>query len=247
MKCSYCAVRQLEGKGYEAMDTGDLVAQLRAYAAAGLRTLHFWDSDIFCDRDHSLEILRALTELKERLTLSAPAGISLYRFDDELAGLMKAAGFKDVVLAVESTRDDKLDEFGRRHLTRRFSRAAATARRAGFSAHEIHAVLMVGYPGQTREDLVADLAAVAREGVMASINVYSPIPGTADFETYSHLLAGRPIEDLDSFLFPMASEDLPASLLEDAYKLFNFRVLTKDQLEKLASEHELYGQVAKMV
>ncbi len=247
MKCSYCAVRQLEGQGFDALDTDDLITQIRAYAGAGLRTLHFWDSDIFCDRAHAERILHALSELPERLTLSAPAGISLYRFDDELARMMKVSGFKDVVIAVESTRDDKLDEFGRRHLTRRFGRAAAFAREAGFGPGEIHAVLMIGYPGQTREDLIADLAAVVREGVMASINVYSPIPGTADFETYAHLLGGRPIEDLDSFLFPMASEDLPASLLEDAYKLFNFRVLTRDELLRRASEHDLYGQVAKMV
>lgn len=242
-RCSYCAVRPLEGIARH-FDTGDVCLQIDAYVAEGIRELQFWDSDILVQPGHFESILEHITNRDYGVLLSMPGGFSLARFSSDLASRMREAGFQNMVVPLETTRPDKIQEFHRRHLASRVEAAIAYAREAGFGSDRIVGVIMMGYPGQTKEDVLDDLLALMRQGILISLRVYTPIPGTADFEKYRHLFADRSLEDLDSFLFPLASPELPLSFLEDVYTLTNHRLFTREHLNRLRNDHPLFGMLA---
>ena len=236
-KCSYCAVGQLEGR-FRTLDSRSMIEQLELYIDRGLRELHFWDSDLLGDLDHLHQVLDFLISSRRNLSVSVPSGFSLLRFDQAIAAKMRQAGFDHIIIPLETTREDKLREFRRRHLSRRFEDAVESALAAGFPPERVNSVIMVGYPGQTSEDVLADLAAVVRTGTTIDIRVYTPIPGTDDYERHRELFAHRPLEDLDSFLFPLASPALPAQLIEDVYMTFNLRRISVEQIQGRAGGGE---------
>lgn len=242
--CSYCAVGLLEGR-FSRADDDDLFRQLDTYVAAGLKELHFWDSDIAADRAHFDRILDYFIELNREITLGVPSGFALHTFDVDLGRKMRQAGFRNIVVPVETTRRDKLKEFHRAPYARGFESVVAAALEAGFEPHNTNVVLMIGYPEQTREDLLEDLRAVVRTGGFIDLRVYTPIPGTGDYERYRDVIGQRPIEDLDSFLFPMASPELPAQLLEDVYKVFNRRRFSPADILAKRGEHYLFEALAE--
>jgi hypothetical protein len=243
-RCSYCAVRMLEGKA-TVFEYSDILSQLDTYIEHGLTDLHFWDSDILFKKGHFEAILDHLIDSEHHISLSVPSGFSLLRYDAEIANKMRQAGFKDIIVPLETTRSDKLQEFHRKHLSEKFSQAVAYSKEAGFEPDQVHAVIMMGYPGQNTEDVLDDLAAIIREGILISLRVYTPIPGTEDYSSYRNLFEDRTIEDLDSFLFPLASPDLPVAFLEDVFRYFNLRLLTRDDVLKRRDEHEIFERLAK--
>lgn len=242
--CTYCAVRRLEGT-YVPFDRDDLFEQLEAYLAAGLREVHLWDSDVLADRAHFEAILDFLAKRRSGLKLQVPSGFALHGFDEELARRMRAAGFSRLIVPLETTSRVKLKEFHRVALADQVEGAIASARSAGFESQDIWTVLMMAYPGQTREQVLDDLAAVVRTETTIDLRVYTPIPSTRDFETYSPLIGGRPLEDLDSFLFPMAQGDLSVEFLEDVYQTFNVRQFTVAEILAGRQEHPLFEELAR--
>ena len=243
-RCSYCAVRKLEGRA-RTLERDGLMEQLRAYSVWGLRELHFWDSDLLLDLDQAHALLDLLIALKGGVSLGVPSGFSLAHFDMELALKMKQAGFKDIIMPLETTRMDKIAEFHRRHLFKRFDSGVETALRAGFERRRVNAVIMIGYPGQTEDDVLDDLKAIVERHVLIDIRVYTPIPGTEDFDKYRHLYEGRGLEDLDSFLFPLASPDLPVTFMEEVYKTFNFKLFSKAEILAGRKTHPLFDRLAE--
>ncbi len=242
--CSYCAVRKLEGRACS-LDRDSLLEQLQTYSAWGLRELHFWDSDLLLDLDQAHALLDLLIHLQGGISLGVPSGFSLARFNMDLARKMKAVGFKDIIMPLETTREDKIAEFHRRHLFKRFDTGVETALTAGFERQRINAVIMIGYPGQTENDVLDDLKAIIERHVLIDIRVYTPIPGTEDFDKYRHLYEDRGLEDLDSFLFPLASPELPVTFMEDVYKTFNLKLFSKAEIFAGRKKHPLFDRLAE--
>jgi len=90
-----------------------------------------------------------------------------------------------------------------------------------------------------------DLAAIIRLGVRINLRVYTPIPGTDDFQNYRHLFADRPLEDLDSFLYPLAHEGLTTAFMESVYSLTNLQVFEKEDIAKRKDTHPLFADLLK--
>jgi len=244
-RCSYCAARKLEGR-HAQLEPDDVRRQILHYASLGLRDLHFWDSDILSDRDAFEALLDFLATLRPRLAVRMPSGITLDHFTLPLARRMREAGVRTLSLPLETTNPALLREFHRRDVSARLGRIVTDALEAGFPPESLEVVLLAGFPGQTREDLLRDVAAVVRLGVAASFRMYTPIPGTEDYARLAPSLSGRATEDLDSFLFPMASPSLTVADLEATFRLFHERRLTPGDVARQRDDHPILGDVARL-
>ncbi len=226
-RCGYCAVRLLEGRKYRARDAKEVLREIEALARCGVRNIHFWESNLLVRPHEHLEpILDGIASRGLAVMLYAPEGLQPSLVTPRLASKMRRAGFMRVSLTVETTDPDRVREVRRPSGYPDFEQAVRALREAGFPDDSLEGVLLVGQPGQTLASIATDLVALWRTGVKTVLLAYTPIPGTEDYSKYEHLWRGRPLEDLDSFLFPLAHKDLRVSDLECILRRFNFRRAT---------------------
>lgn len=223
--CSYCAVHLLEGRRFVFREAKDVVAELTALSERfGFRQAFFWESNLLLNaRRHVLPILEALASSRAPFSVQAPEGLQPDLVTPQLAALMRATGFRQIRLTQETTDPALLSATGRPTDLAHLERAIRTLLDAGFAREDLSVVLLVGQPGQTLAGVLADVVRVYRLGVKATFLVYSPIPGTRDFTTYADRLAVKPLEDMDSFLYPFASPELTVAGLDATLKYFNDR------------------------
>ncbi len=227
-RCGYCAVRLLEGHKVRLRDAGDVLREVEALARHGVRNIHFWESNLLVRPHEHLEpILDGIASRSLPVMLYAPEGLQPSLVTPALARRMRRAGFMRVSLTVETTDPDRVREVRRPSGFPEFERAVRVLREAGFPDDVLEGVLLVGQPGQTLPSIATDLVALWGAGVKTVLLAYTPIPGTDDYQKYEHLWRGRPLEDLDSFLFPLAHEDLRVSDLECVLDRFNFRRMSE--------------------
>jgi hypothetical protein len=230
-RCAYCAVHNLEGARYRFRPAHQVIGEIETLVRNGVRNIHFWESNLMVrPQDHLIPMLKGIIERSLPVMLYAPEGIQPSLVTPEVARLMRGAGFVRASLTVETTDEARLQEVRRPSGPEEFLRAVRVLREAGFSENELEGVLLVGQPGQTLSSVATDLVTLWSSGVKSVLLAYTPIPGTEDFRRYGQLWHGRPLEDLDSFLFPLASEDLRVSDLECLFDRFNFRHATYDEV-----------------
>ena len=223
--CSYCAVHVIEGRAYHFRDPSEVLEELDAlHQRLRLGKIFFWESNLLLKpRRHIVRILEGLVARAGRYALQAPEGLQPGLITPELAVLMRAAGFRDIRLTLETADPARLKESGRPGTLAQLERAARALLDAGFGAADISIVLLVGQPRQTLDGVLRDIAHAYSLGLKTTFLAYSPIPGTRDFSAHRDLIGDRALEDLDSFLFPMAGPQLTVAALGGLFRAFNNR------------------------
>lgn len=187
MRCGYCASNilqpRLEHRSHETvMDEARFAVEER-----GVRDLSFYDDALLHRADqHFLPLLRDLTRLGgEHIRLHAPNGMHVRWIDRPVADAMKAAGFVTVRLGYESGAAEHARNTGAKADLSGLRRAVDALLLAGFRRRDIGVYLMGGLPGQSPEELIAELDAVGSLGVRPKPVFLSPVPRTALFEQYA--------------------------------------------------------------
>jgi radical SAM superfamily enzyme YgiQ (UPF0313 family) len=248
-QCSYCAVHVLEGNKFVYRDAEDVFAELD-YLEDKLYTnqLFFWESNLLLQPDkHILRILEGVESRRRPYILYAPEGFQPDLIDEELAHHMKAAGFHGVRLTLETTSPKRLKEVRRPAGISDIERAAGNLLRAGFQREQLHVVLLIGQPSQTLETVIRDIIQVYRVGLQTTFLLYTPVPGTRDYRAYRELIGDRPLEDLDSYLYPMASPELTVQQIESILELFHNHYMPLSAIESSATEDRLVRRMQEMI
>ncbi|MBI2942557.1 MAG: cobalamin B12-binding domain-containing protein [Chloroflexi bacterium] len=209
-----------------AEEVADQVAQL---VGLGVTTLAFVDAWLGPDDREALAA--ALEHIASRsfprVRFVATGNLSPRLIDDELAVLLRRAGFRQVYLHddVRHTSD------GVQHLTSReeYARCADALHQAGFQRRtdEIGAGVLVGIPGEDLSAMTARLARLA--SAVGSVNLvpYQYTPATPEGQTYARLLAQRnghlDPTTLNAHLYPLAR--LAGASLEDYLELARLAAL----------------------
>lgn len=141
--CSYPAV----GGHYKAKDVSTIIAELKQYAACGVKQLVFLDDTLNFPVDRFKRILRAM--IAEGLT-----DFSCYSFcrcqylDEEAAQLMVRCGFKAVLLGIESGSDKILTNMNKRTTVDKYLSGLELLRKHGILSF---GAIIIGFPGETLE------------------------------------------------------------------------------------------------
>jgi len=178
--CEYCASALLFG-GYEAREPGEVVDEINRAYSAGIRDFAFYDDALALSPARRLvPILEEILQRGIEARFHTPNGMHVQDIDDDLAALMRRAGFVTIRLGVETTatgaarRDKKLDPDS-------LPRVAEAFLKAGYKPGEAGAYLLAGLPGQQPEEVERDINAVRQMGLRPYLSEYSPIPGTTLF------------------------------------------------------------------
>src|SRR6266550_3230425 len=208
--CVYCAARTLNGGAkVRTRTTEDILDEIRfKHEHLGIRRFGFYEDNALINREHFIEVMRAIIESKLPLDLYAPEGFETRLLDEDLLRLMKSAGFKKVHLPLETVRTDINRQWNRRHAsTESFENALQSAIRAGFRprTQEINAFVLFGLPDERLEDVI-DSTLYAHHMVGSVIPMlFSPVPSTHVFRKHSSYLLdemGWDLQDLNGKFLP---------------------------------------------
>jgi radical SAM superfamily enzyme YgiQ (UPF0313 family) len=196
-----------------------VVAEIeRAWLQYGVRDIALYDDAFLVDpHRHALPILRKVAQKVPGMRWHSPNGLHCSGIDADVAQAMKAAGFATIRLGFESSSDSFHERTGGKTSRQSFLAAVNHLREAGFDAHSIGAYLMVGLPGQTRDQIEEDVEFVLQAGALPKLAEYSPIPGTALWESaLKH--SPYPIDQEPLFhncsLLPTAAPDVDFAFLQ---------------------------------
>jgi radical SAM superfamily enzyme YgiQ (UPF0313 family) len=242
-RCTYCASHLLNPQGFRQRDPHQVVAEiercrpsttLRPFDGAqgrlgsgqgsghctelGVRDFAFYDDALLVNAQRHIHVI--LDEVIARgldCRFHTPNGLHAEWLDESLAAKMFQAGFKTVRLGLESCDPEEQRRSGGKVTNEGFRRAVAALRAAGFGAANVTAYVMLGLPGQHIKEAEESIAFAHQCGATVEVTLYSPIPGTAEWERAIHHWGLDPQADPllhNESAYPLQSEMLGVEAFE---------------------------------
>ncbi|MDD5422982.1 MAG: radical SAM protein [Candidatus Omnitrophica bacterium] len=204
--CSWCAVPKLEGNTMKFKDSHDVVADIEKKYYFGVRSFRFIDSHLLADYEtHFKLILEELIKKPWRAELHSYGGLNPLYITQEMFELMAEVGFVRIQLPIEVIDEEVLKNNNRAVSARAWQSAVKKLKR--IPEFQVVSYVLCGIPGQTMKDIYCTINFVEDHGVTPVPLFFTPIPGTRYKDK-------RPLEDLHPYLFPYASNEMPARELE---------------------------------
>ncbi len=135
------------------------------------------------ERLHVLDELRVVLDAVIRLglpvRLHAPNGLHARFIDDELARMMRAAGFSTIRLSLETVDRARQESTGGKVTLCDFEKSVRSLQKQGFTKEHIGAYLLYGLPGQGLDEVEEGIRFLKGLNVRILLAEFSPIRGTA--------------------------------------------------------------------
>ncbi len=210
-QCSYCASRMLH-PGYQRKPVHRVMEELRWWHDRAVSDFAFYDDALLYEPDqHIKPLLQEVLNAGLSVRLHAPNGLHARFIDDDLARLMKDAGFTTLRLSLETVDPVRQKRTGGKISTQEFAQSVRCLQKQGFRKEHIGVYLLYGLPGQRLQEVEAGVDYLTGLGVRIMLAEFSPIPGTA---AWTELVgAGVISNDFD----PLLSNNTVFSLLYSDY------------------------------
>ncbi|MBN2282182.1 MAG: radical SAM protein [Candidatus Marinimicrobia bacterium] len=236
MNCSFCATNILNPGFYRRSLDNVLLEIDTNYTKYGVTKYAFYDDALFVQKEKFIKpLLREIIKRPQPFEFYSPNGLFAREIDEELAQLMKMAGFKVVRLSLESV-VSKWQESSSGKVSREdFICAVRHLKEAGYKSREIEAYLIMGLPGQSFEDVRESLVFVYETGALSRLASFTPIPGTREWDRA--LEEGCMYEGIDPLLtnnsiYPCASKILTVAQFQELKEMmikFNEQIRNPEQ------------------
>ena len=176
--CAWCS-KPTFGRSFRQQSVGRVVAELRALRDRyGVDYVRFCDDVFGIQRTWLEDLLDRMLGEELGLRFECLARVELLKPD--LLARMRRAGLQRVYVGVESGSQRMLDTMNRGTKLAQVERAAEALRREGIRQFWF---LMLGYPGETVEDIEATLRLFRRFSPEEySVSIAVPVPGTRFYE-----------------------------------------------------------------
>ncbi len=192
----------------------------------GVRDFAFYDDALLVNADTHLKvILREIIKSGINVRFHCPNGIHSRFMDDELAGLMKQAGFTTLRLSLETVNAARQAATGGKVTSDIIKSAINNLKDKGFSKEQIGVYLMYGLPGQKLQEVREGVDFLKGLGVRIHLTEFSPIPGTQCWEELKG--AGIITDELD----PLLTNNSVFTYLYAGYDLAELQRLKQDVKE----------------
>ncbi len=185
--CSFCAIKQLSNCFFR-IPVDVVVKFIAGYAKKGIKNFILYDDAFLYQPEYAKELLLKIVSLKLNINFHTPNALHLRFLDQEIASLLKSAGFINPHFGLE-TMDSSLqalwgDKVNRDDLIN----GIKYLRQGGFNKGEFSVYLLLGHPKQDLQKLKQHLHFLNHQGAKVSLAEFSPVPGTKIFQEYKHKL-----------------------------------------------------------
>ncbi len=179
--CDYCISSKLNKfMQFPPEAVADCIISL--YRDYGVKDFAFYDDALlFNAENHLAKILSRVISAGIETRFYTPNGLHIRFIDKKIAGLMKKAGFMDIHLSLESVSPAFHGIKDRKTTPDEFKRALETLFCAGFTGENIKVYALLNTPGSLSAE-EETLEYIRQCGATPKTALYSPIPGTPDFE-----------------------------------------------------------------
>lgn len=205
--CSFCSIIEMRGRNFHRLPLAQVVEDIREAVRLGARSIFFVDDNITLDVDRFTALCHAIIAARlhrvDYLVQAMTASIATH--GEELAPLMRQAGFRYVFLGIENVLDEDLGFLKARakNLDRRSgSRTNASATAATvLRRHGMLVVggLIVGNPEDSEASIAANLEFARRYVDWPYVQHPTPYPGTPmtrEFERQGFIVS-REVSEYD--------------------------------------------------
>ncbi|MGZ7066379.1 MAG: B12-binding domain-containing radical SAM protein, partial [Candidatus Aminicenantales bacterium] len=198
-RCTFCASHLL-ANGFEQRAPASVAAEIENHHALfGTRHFAFYDDALLLDKDrHALPLLERIAAAATPVRLHAPNGLHIREIDSPVARLFRAAGLFSLYLSLESADASLVRERTPKASPDDLPRALAALEAAGYERRDVGVYLIMGLPGQSGASVEESIRFVRGLGATPRVAFFSPIPGTAEWDTLAR--TGVVTEETDPLL-----------------------------------------------
>ncbi len=209
-RCTFCSSPSMWTTRWEARSPDEVVDEIAEYRAKyRVDNIDFYDLTAIVRRDWILEFCDELRRKNLPIAWQLPSGTRSEALDEEVLRAMYAAGCRNVSYAPESGSERTLKKILKKIKLERIEESMRRAVEAGLN---VKANIVIGFPGETRDDLADTLRFIrkmAKAGVHdVSVWTFSPYPGSQLF----HELRDDIVIDDDYFTSLLSYSDLSSAV-----------------------------------
>jgi radical SAM superfamily enzyme YgiQ (UPF0313 family) len=197
-RCSYCASGLLT-ENFRRRPVDEVVEEVRALRALGVRDLAFYDDALLIDHEGYIKpILRQIVDEGLEVRFHTPNGLHARFIDEELASLMRKTNFRTIRLGLETVNTVRQISTGGKVSIEDLEGAVRFLWKKGFTKKEVGVYLMYGLPGQELLEVREGITFLKTMGVRINLTEFSPIKGTQSWQELVE--KGTINDDLDPLL-----------------------------------------------
>ncbi|MFC1548374.1 B12-binding domain-containing radical SAM protein [Candidatus Omnitrophota bacterium] len=182
--CNFCSVHPVCGYKWRARTPENVIDEIReGIEKYGINHVEFEDDNLTFDIERAVAIFEGLMDLPEKITWSAHNGVRIDRLNEQLLKKFKKSGCLRLNLAVESGNKEMLSKMNKKLDLKKVEEIVKICGKLGIYTS---AFLLVGYPGETKENFGGTIKFFRKLKSLGLTKVspfiVNPYPGTKLFE-----------------------------------------------------------------
>ncbi len=218
-KCTYCASHILY-RNFRQRDPIKVVDEISFWNKNfDVNHFSFYDDALLVNAEEmAIPMLKEIIKRRLSCQFHCPNGLHLSEITQTLSGLMYRSGFRTIRFGFESSNMLTQEYTGGKVNNEQLKTAVAYLKEAGYTSKELGVYLLCGLPGQEASEVKDSIRYVQSCGARPIISEYSPIPGTAMWESSVDVspfdLEGEPLFHNNSLL-PCRSDKLTFQMYQE--------------------------------
>lgn len=169
--CIFCDIRKTR---FRSRSPEFIVAEMERWAAKGVRSFFFVDDNLTANKPRAIQLFKEI--VRRNLNVEFKVSSRIDRLDDEVMLWMKRAGVSRVSVGIESSKQKYLDLMQKKITVEQIEDCLARARKIDLP---VFAFMMLGLPGQTRQEMFEEVDFLKKNKVeYASFSVLTLYPKT---------------------------------------------------------------------
>ena len=169
--CTFCDIRRTQFR----YRSPELIAdEMERWARKGIRSFFFVDDNITVNKPRAIRLFEEI--VRRDINVEFKVSSRIDRLDDEVMHWMKRAGVSRVSVGIETSKQKYLDLMEKEITVEQVEDCLARARKIGLP---VFAFMMLGLPGQTRQEMLEEADFLKKHKVdYASFSVMTVYPKT---------------------------------------------------------------------
>ncbi len=183
--CTFCDIRRTQFR----YRSPELIAdEMERWVNKGVRSFFFVDDNITVNKPRAIQLFQEI--VKRQLNVEFKVSSRIDRLDDEIMYWMKLAGVSRVSVGIETTKQNYLDYMQKEITVEQIEDCLTRARKMELP---VFAYMMLGLPGQTRQEMMEEADFLKKHKVeYANFSVMTVYPKT---ELHNIVLASGHLKD----------------------------------------------------